>query len=413
MGGFLLDFLTPVIPACIWTVSTSLPAVWSPVSVLDLQEFMTRNYAEQRSRMLLVGGGTSLPESQTDLRIELGGLSRVIDYPHRDLTITVEAGIRWAILQQTLREQGQQLPIDVPQAEQATLGGAIACNVSGPGRFGYGTFRDFVIGISAIDGRGRLFSAGGRVVKNVAGYDLCKLLIGSRGELAAITQVTLKVRPLAQAQRLVVAEFADLQALALALDQLSRSATRPIAQEVINARAAADCPGLSSAPPWTLLVGYAGTAREVDWQVTAVLQELAQCNPVAARSLSSEAGTAIWDWLTEFVVQPAGSVWRGSVLPSTFHRFPVEQVEGLAVRWHAGNGLFDVLIPEAEAFLPQLTALLEYVDQSGGQLCCLQASGSPVSTVTAGEPTAAERLTRQIKATLDPGGLFCGPNPAN
>src|SRR5690606_40405915 len=99
--------------------------------------------------------------------------------------------------------------VDISQGPRATSGGAIAANTSGPGRYGYGTFRDYVIGISAVDGQGRLFSAGGRVVKNVAGYDLCKLLGGSQGALAVITQVTLKLRPLAASRRCLWGTFAD------------------------------------------------------------------------------------------------------------------------------------------------------------------------------------------------------------
>src|SRR5690606_32325083 len=119
-------------------------------------------------------------------------LNRVIDYPARDMTITVEAGITWEQLEAELAKEGQWLPVDVARAEAATVGGAIACNTSGPRRFGYGTLRDYVIGIHAVDGQGMQFKGGGRVVKNVAGYDFCKLLTGSFGTLAVITQVTLK-----------------------------------------------------------------------------------------------------------------------------------------------------------------------------------------------------------------------------
>ncbi len=132
------------------------------------------------------------------------------------MTITVESGITMRALTEELARQGQRLPVDVPQAGQATLGGVVASATSGPRRFGHGAIRDFVIGLSAVDGRGVPFKAGGRVVKNVAGYDLCKLLTGSRGALAVITQVTLKLRPVAEATAFVVcdvAEFAQAEPL--------------------------------------------------------------------------------------------------------------------------------------------------------------------------------------------------------
>src|SRR5437764_7903752 len=111
------------------------------------------------------------------------------------MTVTVQAGITVAKLQETLAAEGQWLPVDVPRPERATLGGAVALNKSGPRRLGYGTLRDYVIGISFVTDDGREVKAGGRVVKNVAGYDLMKLQTGSVGTLGVITQLTLKVRP--------------------------------------------------------------------------------------------------------------------------------------------------------------------------------------------------------------------------
>ena len=114
-------------------------------------------------------------------------LNRVIDYPARDMTITVQAGITIAELQTLLAAENQRLPVDVPHADRATLGGALAVNVSGPRRYGFGTLRDYVIGISTVNDEGQEVKAGGRVVKNVAGYDLCKLHIGALGTLGIIT----------------------------------------------------------------------------------------------------------------------------------------------------------------------------------------------------------------------------------
>ena len=117
--------------------------------------------------------------------LDLTGLNRIVDYTPRDMTIVVEAGVRMADLAATLAAEGQHLPIDVPRAGEATIGGVVATNWSGPRRYGHGTIRDYVIGIHAVDGRGTPFKGGGRVVKNVAGYDFCKLLTGSLGTLGS------------------------------------------------------------------------------------------------------------------------------------------------------------------------------------------------------------------------------------
>ena len=178
--------------------------VQRPASVAELSDIV-RRCAANGDAIYPVGGGTmlgwGLPPTKPGLAIDLRGLDQVIDYPARDMTITVQAGISIARLQEILRAERQQLPVDVPLPDRATIGGAIATNASGPRRFGYGTLRDYVIGISVVNDRGEEVKAGGRVVKNVAGYDLMKLYTGSFGTLGIITQVTLKVKPLAEATR--------------------------------------------------------------------------------------------------------------------------------------------------------------------------------------------------------------------
>src|SRR5262245_17199545 len=155
-----------------------------PGSVAELGE-MVRRAASNNEAIYPVGGQTELdlgnPPTKPGTAVDMRGLDQVIDFPARDMTVTVQAGITIAKLQALLAPENLQLPIDVSQPARATLGGIIATNASGPRRYGYGTLRDYVIGISAVNDEGNEFKAGGRVVKNVAGYDLCKLLVGSLG----------------------------------------------------------------------------------------------------------------------------------------------------------------------------------------------------------------------------------------
>src|SRR5439155_4169236 len=159
-----------------------------------------RRAAAEGQAVFPLGGRTMLaigkPPARPGIGVDLTGLAEILDYPARDMTVTVQTGITMARLQEVLRGEGQRLPIDVPQPERATLGGALAVNVSGPRRLGFGTLRDYVIGISTINDEGQETKAGGRVVKNVAGYDLCKLHVGALGTLGGISQVTLKLKPL-------------------------------------------------------------------------------------------------------------------------------------------------------------------------------------------------------------------------
>jgi len=183
-----------------------LKATETPDSQAALAALVADAYQSRRP-VYPIGGGTSLDyglaATRPGLGLSLAGLTRVVDYPQRDMTITVEAGMTLARLAEVLAEGRQWLPIDAPQPERATLGGAIATAASGPRRYGFGTLRDYVIGITAVDGRGEIFKGGGRVVKNVAGYDFCKLLTGSLGTLGVITQVTFKLKPLVERSVLI------------------------------------------------------------------------------------------------------------------------------------------------------------------------------------------------------------------
>ena len=171
-------------PAAIGSASAanagSLPATTlAPATASELARLLADNASGPRQRLLPAGGRTALPRLEDMAQravLALTDLNRVIDYPARDLTITVEAGLRVADLQRILSEQRQRLPVDIADAHRATIGGAVAAGASGPRRLGHGSLRDYLIGVTAVDATGRTFKAGGRVVKNVAGYDLCKLL---------------------------------------------------------------------------------------------------------------------------------------------------------------------------------------------------------------------------------------------
>ncbi len=173
------------------------------------------------------GGGTALDyggmPGRPGVAIDTRSLGQVIDYPHADMTVTVQAGITAVALNAVLAEHNQRLLIEIPQADRATLGGVYATNTYGPRRFGLGRPRDQIIGVSFVTSEGIEVKGGGRVVKNVAGYDLPKLLTGSMGTLGILTQMTLKVRPRPEASAFVWVPFANLSALGGTLDALNTS----------------------------------------------------------------------------------------------------------------------------------------------------------------------------------------------
>ncbi|MDQ3811771.1 MAG: FAD-binding oxidoreductase, partial [Chloroflexota bacterium] len=209
-----------------------------------------------------VGGGTHLdlgmPPARQDVLLSTVGLNRVVEYEPADLTVTVEAGMRFMDLQAMLREQGQMVALDPPVAAESTIGGVVAANLSGPVRFAHGTARDLVIGTRVANANGTLTRAGGRVVKNVAGYDLNKLYIGSLGTLGVIVELGFKLAPIPPSTATLVGQFASQDDVRTVVRGVLHSPLSPLAVELLGPRAAADA-GLPSA---TLLVLRAGGYAE-------------------------------------------------------------------------------------------------------------------------------------------------------
>ena len=241
---------------------------------------VVRSAAESRTPVYPIGGGTRLDygvrPAQPGIGLRLEGMNRVVDHAARDLTITVEAGVTMAQLADRLASERQRLPVDVPGADRATVGGAVATDPYGPRRYRWGTLRDYLIGIEAIDGRGTPFSSGGRVVKNAAGYNLCRLLTGSLGTLAVLTQVTLMVKPIPETSAWLACDVPDFDAAEKLLSELVRTQTVPAAIELLTGPAWSDDPALakqSESAAARLAVGFEGTLAEVEWMVGQLEQQ--------------------------------------------------------------------------------------------------------------------------------------------
>ena len=398
-----------------------MTADFTPTTQSELARFVAENSVGDKRTLSPVGGRTALhygfkvDESQTV--IAMSGLARVVDYPARDMTITVEAGMRMEELQATLASERQRLPIDIAQAGRATLGGALATNTNGPRRFGHGTFRDYVIGISAVDAHGRAFKAGGRVVKNVAGYDICKLLVGSRGTLAIVTQVTLKLRPLTETSALLWLTFSKFDDIERCLERLLTSDARPVAVEVLNPAAAkliaasSRCALPVDAP--VLCLGVEGSAREIDWQVETLRREVAPFGVSSSDVVSEPGAAAMWQALTEFQTCADDPLtFQANLRPSQCVAFIERATKlGVAVQAHAANGLVIGQLPESVATVNETTTILNELRQAarsgGGNLHVLHCDPEwqPLLPMC-GEPEPSWPLMRQLKQNLDPLGLL-------
>ena len=339
----------------------------SPAEILPIKKTFTpadqgelaavvREAFEAGTPLYPVGGGTSLdfglPAKAPGNGLSLAGLARIVDYPARDMTVTVEAGVTMQTLAELLAKEGQRLPIDVPLAGRATIGGVIATNWNGPRRYGQGSVRDHVIGITAIDGRGMPFHGGGRVVKNVAGYDFCKLLTGSLGTLGVITQVTFKLKPLPEQSALVACRVSDPAAAERVLAALSASETTPMAIELLAGPAWDEEPTLQPlgssrnvaegvpSSALNVVVGLEGTPPEVEYMIRQLSAEWRQLGIEAPLIVGESA--ALWRRLVEF--SAAGTsplVLKASIVPSGVTAM-IEAARRLdpncSIQAHAGNG---------------------------------------------------------------------------
>jgi glycolate oxidase FAD binding subunit len=199
--------------------------------------------AASRKQTITLGGRFSKnrmagPVAPSSLTIATTGLARLLNYEPKDLTVSVEAGMAYAEFSRILAANGQMVPLDPPFADRATVGGVVASNSSGPRRRLYGTARDLVIGMTYATLEGKLVKSGGMVVKNVAGLDTGKLLIGSFGTLAAIAIVNFKVLPAPQIERLFLLSFDSLDAAIAARDKILNSVLQPSAVDLLNRLAA-------------------------------------------------------------------------------------------------------------------------------------------------------------------------------
>lgn len=291
----------------------------------------------RRQQRVTLGGNFSKnamggPILLSDESLSTAGLTRVLEYEPRDLTISVEAGVPWTQLANLVAAQKQMIPLDPPFADRATVGGVIATNASGPRRRLYGTARDLVIGMKFATLQGKLVQSGGMVVKNVAGLDMGKLMIGSFGTLAVLASVNFKLTPAPEAERTFLLEFDTLAKAMAARDGVLKSVLQPASLDLLNPPAAATL-GHSA---WLLVLRVGGNAALIERYE----REFGRLGSGAA--LDGEPAALLWRHIEEFtphflVERPEGAVVRAScTLKEVEH--VMESLPDLAVA-RAGSGV--------------------------------------------------------------------------
>lgn len=292
LGNYAVDGLTP-------------QAVVQPSTREGVAEVL-RWATSERMAVVPRGGGTQLAlgnrPPRVDLALDLRRLDRIVDYQPADLTATVEAGITLEALQQKLAQGGKFAPLEAPLAQKATIGGMLAASASGPLRYAYGLARDWLIGISVVSAGGVETRAGGRVVKNVTGYDLNKLYAGSLGTLGVIVEASFKLAPAATDSGALAAVFPSAQQGIAGARALLAQVFAPQGIQVINAPVAGrlNIPLAVSDAQAVVVAFYSGRSRAVQRRLDESLKLLQAQGAGHAERLDENEGSLLLRRLTDF-----------------------------------------------------------------------------------------------------------------
>ncbi|GAA0400488.1 FAD-linked oxidase [Acrocarpospora corrugata] len=337
---------------------------------------LLRVAAEHDLAVTPVGGGTKLdwgpPPERCDLLVDLCCLNEVLEYAAGDLVVRVQAGITLEALNRHLAPQNQELALDIP-VPGTTVGGLLATALCGPRRFRYGAPRDLIIGITVVLADGTIARSGGKVVKNVAGYDLGKLFTGSYGTLGVITEATFRLHPLPPHRRWVTTKTGpDLGALAV---QLARSQTEPSAIELDWSSGSPDC---------TLALLFEGASAA----------SRAAAIPITPQPETSDDPPTWWNRLPDGPTLLELRVPPGSV-GTLVREVTSAPMTGHALRGSVASGVFHLAVPDTR----RLPALRDRVEALGGRLIVL--SGPDGGAGRWGTISALD-LMRRVKARFDP-----------
>jgi glycolate oxidase FAD binding subunit len=316
----------------------------------------------------------------SDVTISTAGLNKILKYEPRDLTISVGPGITYCELSRALAENRQMIPLDPPYFERATMGGIVAANTSGPRRRLYGSARDMVIGMTFATLEGKLVRTGGMVVKNVAGLDMGKLMIGSFGTLAAIATLNFRVYPMPQATRTFVQDFAGLPDAMAARDELLKSRLQPAAIDIVK-----------SADGYRLAI-QAGGSEAVLERYSRELGRMRALEGVAEEALWREVRERTPEFLR---ANPAGAVLRVSSVLTDVGKVLEAMPERAIAR--AGSGVCYGYFERAADLRhrEEGTSVVEFAPQEYRQ-----------SAVLWPQPGNDFAMMKKIKAMFDPEGLL-------
>ncbi|HEX8473397.1 MAG TPA: FAD-linked oxidase C-terminal domain-containing protein [Pyrinomonadaceae bacterium] len=393
----------------------------TPANAAEVSEIL-RLAASEAWSVVPAGAGVWLDAGQAlrrpvNLIVKTTRMSRLVEHEPADLVATVEAGMTLRSLNQTLAHAGQWLALDPPDDGRATLGGIAATGLAGAQSLSYGAPRSMVLGMRVALAGGEIIKAGGRVVKNVAGYDMCKLFVGSYGTLGMILETTFRLRPLPSHQATVVVRGTDFAALLDGGRAIIGTQFRPVAFELVSPRLAQALNLSGDADAHALLIRFAGNESAVRHQQSQAEALLGKIDGVSSAASHADDSRLWSDFAAATLPSGDGLAWRatsrpselGALLLSTLKRNTFNETEAL---WHASVGIgrlrvHERVTAETEQVASALEKLRRTAHASGGSLVVEHA---PVELKRAFNPcdvrAAPARLMHRIKEQLDPQDSF-------
>jgi glycolate oxidase FAD binding subunit len=400
-------------------------AVVLPRTVQEIQDVL-QFAAKQDLSVMPAGTGTKLGignlPPKVDIVLTTTHLNSVVEYEPADLTVTVEAGIRLADLQTELAKHRQYLALNPPYAERCTIGGIVATNTSGSFRLRHGTARNQVLGMRVVHANGTLVKSGGKVVKNVAGYDLNKLYIGAFGTLGIITEVALKLSPIPTRQSILAARFRDIQNAINTGLSIVGSQTLPM---FVNLFVNSDpTPGGTEAPTdenkTLLVVGFGGDPETVAWQLTQCQGIMEQNGAIGVTIAEGESLQHLQGTVQEFSEDNKNTeiiVAKLNLKRTDVAEFAAQIVEAnwacdVQMMALLGSGVLYVTLPvtsdtDYQSLANALTQLRQTAMSRQGNLIIEVAPPELKRHIDVwGSVEGTLSLMKQIKAKFDPAGLL-------
>jgi len=343
------------------------------------------------------------PPQRYDVALSTDALTDLLEYEPGDLTCRVEAGMLVSDLQATLLARGQRLPLDPPHPDRATVGGMVAANTNGLSRARYGTVRDWVIGLAVAYPSGKVARAGGKVVKNVAGYDLMKLHTGALGTLGVIAEVNFKLQTRPEAELTLLAHFEDPASALRAGFELAHQYLAPAAMILVDRAALWAC-GLTADWRWTLALKLEGYARELEPAQDLVAKTV---RTTGGRLEGQAAPATFWDDARDWsapIDNDAVMLYGMTSLTGLQGLAPIAAGVGSLMAQPAA-GVFHTRLPASSA-----APALDQIRRAAGADAQVVVSRAPFALKKGldvfGPPPPGLALMQALKLSLDPKGTL-------